>query len=68
MPGRCGNLQKQPVLQIKMPPQQLIVDTNAKYTSLIYNHGMANAENVTDVNSLILEDFVNTKFTLIILY
>ena len=37
----------------KHAPQQLIVDINAKHTSLIYNHGMENAENVTDVNSLI---------------
>ncbi len=37
----------------KHAPQQLILDMNDKYTSLIYNHGMENAENVTDVNSLI---------------
>lgn len=37
----------------KNAPQKLIVDMNAKHTSLIYNHGMENAENVTDVNSLI---------------
>lgn len=44
----------------KYAKRSFIVDMDAKHTSIIYDHGLCNAENVVDVNTLV--DVDHTRF------